>query len=354
MSRAQARSIEVESRPAIPGGTAPQVTRGDARLCSGRLSALTIDVEDYFQVSGFENVVLRESWPFFESRVERNTDRLLALLAEARVTATFFVLGWIAERYPMLVRRIQSAGHELACHSYAHRIVYQCTPEEFRADTRRAKRLLEDISGAAVIGYRAPSFSITRRSLWALEILAAEGFEYDSSVFPVFRDRYGIPGTPRHPYQVELGNSRSCRPSAALGRAHPGQNHLGCHNGESILEAPPSTVRVMGATLPMGGGGYLRLFPTWVFHRAIRWITETERWPAILYLHPWELDPDQPRIRSGSRVSRFRHYVNLDKTEEKLAGLIARLTFAPLQDVLGQLRDLPSTPLQALANRLSP
>ncbi len=345
------------------------------------VSALTIDVEDYFQVSGFEAVVAPTSWGNFESRVERNTDRLLQILEDAKITATFFMLGWTADRYPALVRRIQAAGHELACHSYAHRLVYQCNREEFREDTRRAKRLVEDLAGAAVIGYRAPSFSITRKSLWALEVVAEEGFLYDSSIFPILRDRYGIPTAPRYPFRVQIpagsrqmlaggrqGTAGSkqevavstppvacCQlpasssqpvsrelPAASSSEAQALYNSTDPSDSrDSIVEFPPSTLRLLGVNLPIGGGGYLRLFPQWAFHRAINQIVDREGKPAILYIHPWELDPTQPRFRNGSRLSRFRQYVNLEETEARLRTLLSLWRFSTLRDLLAQLPEIP-------------
>jgi len=333
---------------------------------NGIVSGLTVDVEDYFQVSGFEAVVPPASWEHFESRVEQNTDRLLDILADTKVVATFFILGWTAERFPQLVRRIQVAGHELASHSFAHRLVYSCSREEFREDTRRAKRAVEDISGQQVIGYRAPSFSITRNSLWALEILAEEGFQYDSSIFPIFRDRYGIPSAPRYPYRILLGDSRasdcslpaaSCQLPASSSPAATSDVTQELNNStdsmdsrdskdsrdsrNSMVEFPPSTLRFLGLNFPIGGGGYLRLFPQSVFYRAVYRIVEQDRRPAILYIHPWELDPDQPRFPDGSRLSRFRHYVNLEKTEAKLRTLLAQWRFAPLRELLTRLSDIP-------------
>jgi len=350
---------------------------------NGVVSALTVDVEDYFQVSGFEDVISRASWENFESRVEESTDRLLEILANACVSATFFMLGWTAERHPNLVRRIQAAGHELGCHSYAHRLVYKCTREEFREDTRRAKKLIEDLSGERVIGYRAPSFSITRRSLWALEILAEEGFEYDSSIYPILRDRYGIPSAPRYPYRILLGDSRASviesvesigllsgnaagsRPrekGAALSRG--GQLAAGSKDmaqqrnnstdskdsRDSIVEFPPSTIRLLGLSFPIGGGGYLRLFPQSLFNLAIRHIVERERRPAILYIHPWELDPEQPRLTNGSPLSRFRQYVNLHETENRLKSLLARWRFSCLRDLLVSRFELPVKTVAGLSS----
>jgi len=319
---------------------------------AGIVNALTIDLEDYFQVSGFEDVIPQASWKSFESRVERNTERLLEILADSNVMATFFVLGWVAERHPQLVRCVQAAGHELGCHSYAHRLVYKCTPADFREDTRRAKGVLENLSGQRVLGYRAPSFSVTRKSLWALRVLAEEGFEYDSSIFPIFRDRYGIPSAPRFPFRILLGNGQ-----AALNDLTPQtlnnstDSKDSTDSRDSIIEFPPSTIRWLGMTFPVAGGGYLRLFPESVFHRAIQRIVEGDGKPVILYLHPWELDPDQPRIRNGSWLSRFRHMVNLDKTEQKLTGLLGRWRFSSLFNVLKGVPNLPVIPLSHIANQ---
>jgi len=310
------------------------------------VSALTVDVEDYFQVSGFEAVVSPASWGSFESRVERNTDRLLDILADARVIATFFILGWTAERFPQLVRRIQAAGHELGSHSYAHRLVYLCSQREFREDTRRAKKVVEDISGEEVIGYRAPSFSITRKSLWALEILAEEGFHYDSSIFPIRRDRYGIPAAPRHPFQVILRNGQPTPGASEHKRANAVLS-------KAIVEVPPSTIPLFRMTLPIGGGGYFRLCPPLLFHRAIGRIVEGERRPTVLYIHPWELDPQQPRFRNGSWLSRFRHYLNLEKTEKRLKSLLARWQFTSVIDLLARLPEIPQLSLEEIPSRAS-
>jgi polysaccharide deacetylase family protein (PEP-CTERM system associated) len=276
-------------------------------------NALTVDVEDYFHVSAFAGDVPRHQWDMLESRVVRNTECLLDILGEAGVTGTFFVLGWVAERFPSLVRRIHSCGHEIASHSYAHELVYEQSPDEFRADLRRASRVIEDLTGTAVRGYRAPSFSVTNKSLWALDVLLEEGYTFDSSIYPVRHDRYGIPDFPRLPHRV-------VRPA---GR---------------ILELPASTVRRFGVNLPVGGGGYFRQFPYMWTSAGIRSINEQERQPAIFYLHPWELDPDQPRI-NGSALSRFRHYRNLDRTEGRLRRLLSDFRFSPIADVI---RTLPA------------
>lgn len=279
---------------------------------AGILNAMTVDVEDYFHVSAFADVVRPDSWDQYESRVAANTDRLLALFAAAGVRATFFVLGWVAERHPDLVRRIHAAGHEIASHSYRHQLVYDLTPDEFVADLRRAQRVLEDITGTAVRGYRAPSYSITRQSLWALDLLASEGYTFDSSIYPIRHDRYGIPDAERHPHRLAGGAG-------------------------ALWELPGSTVRHAGMNLPMGGGGYFRLLPYGWTRAGIRTLNETEGQPAIFYLHPWEIDPDQPRIRCGV-VSRLRHYRNLHDTETRLTRLLAEFRFGTVADVLDTRR----------------
>lgn len=272
------------------------------------INAMSIDVEDYFHVSAFEKTVRREDWPRFESRVEANTDRLLEIFDRAGVRATFFILGWVAERYPHLVRRIAAQQHEIACHSYAHQLVYDLSAEEFRADIRRAKDAIQAASGAAVLGYRAPSYSIVARSRWALDILAEEGYLYDASIFPIRHDRYGIPDAPRHVHAVECGN-------------------------RAIWEVPGSTVRLNGVNLPVAGGGYFRILPYAWTRWGIRRLNVVEQRPAIFYLHPWEIDPGQPRL-DGSIMSRARHYWNLDRTEERLQRLLQDFRFEPIVDAL--------------------
>jgi polysaccharide deacetylase family protein (PEP-CTERM system associated) len=275
---------------------------------SAILNAMTIDVEDYFQVSAFDAVVSREAWAGFPSRVVANTERLLAIFEDHGVTATFFVLGWVAERFPSLVSTIARAGHELASHGYAHRLVYDQTPDAFREDVRRAKAVIEDRSGQAVGGYRAPSYSITKQSLWALDVLVEEGYRYDASIFPIRHDRYGIPDAPRHPHAMT-------RPAGQL------------------TEAPPSTVRMGSMNFPVAGGGYFRLLPYGWTRWGIARINQHERKPAIFYLHPWEIDPAQPRLHAGA-MSRFRHYRNLDKTEARLNRLLVDFRFTTLAQVL--------------------
>ena len=272
------------------------------------VNAMSVDVEDYFQVSAFDAVVSRESWERYESRVCANTERLLALFGEAGVRSTFFVLGWVADRFPALVRQIADAGHEVASHGHGHRLVYDQTPAEFREDVRRSKATLESAAGVKVRGYRAPSYSVVKGSLWALDVLIEEGFTYDASIFPIHHDRYGIPDAPRHAHVVT-------RP------------------GGSIVEAPGSTIRLGGMNLPIAGGGYFRMLPYALTRWGIRRLNDLERCPAIFYLHPWEIDPGQPRIHAGS-VSKIRHYRNLHQTEPRLRALLRDFQFSTISDVV--------------------
>lgn len=272
------------------------------------VNALTFDVEDYYQVSAFEPVVRFEDWDLYESRVERNTTKILERLAEAGATATFFLLGWVAERHPRLVKAIQGAGHEIASHGYRHRLLYNMSREEFLEDTRRSKRILEDLSGVPVVGYRAASCSIIEETLWCLNVLQELGFQYDSSIFPVHHDRYGIPHHNRFPHRISGPD------------------------GNGMWEFPMSTVRLGKVNVPIAGGGYFRLLPYSFVRWGIRRINEKERQPAVIYLHPWELDPGQPRLR-GPWLSVFRHYVNLSKTECKFRRLLREFHFQPIQAI---------------------
>ena len=274
-------------------------------------NALTVDVEDYFQVSAFERDISRADWDNIPLRVENNTRRLLEMFDGCNIRATFFVLGWVAERKPELVREISERGHEVACHGFSHKLVYNQTPEEFRQETLRSKSLLEDIIQSPVYGYRAASYSITERSLWALDILCEAGFTYDSSIFPVHHDRYGLPGSPVHPYRI--------RTSA----------------GNEIREFPISTASMLGARLPVAGGGYFRIFPYWLTRYGLSQINRRKQ-PFIFYLHPWEIDTEQPRV-STSRMSRFRHYHNLGKCESRLQRLIEQFRFGAVSDVMNDL-----------------
>ncbi|MDD2272185.1 MAG: DUF3473 domain-containing protein [Desulfuromonadaceae bacterium] len=278
------------------------------------INALTIDVEDYFQVTAFERQIKPEEWGEYPLRVERNTLRILDMLDEFALKATFFVLGWVAERLPALVKEISRRGHEIACHGYGHQLVYRLSPQEFRQDISRAKSLLEDLCGERVHGYRAPSYSITTRSLWALDILVEEGFTYDSSIFPITHDIYGIPGGKRFPHEIST------------------------HAGK-IREFPISTfplkVGWWKSQLPICGGGYLRLFPVALVARAIQAINVTEKQPVIVYFHPWEIDPAQPRIRAGAK-SCFRHYLNLERMELKVRHLLDNFSFSSAREVLSR------------------
>jgi polysaccharide deacetylase family protein (PEP-CTERM system associated) len=268
------------------------------------LNAMTVDVEDYFHVSAFDGVVPRSQWASLESRVHRNTERVLGLLDDAGVTATFFVLGWVAERYRPLVRRIAARGHEIASHGYAHRLVYDQSPKAFREDVRRSKRLLEDIAAVRVDGFRAPSYSITPRSLWALDVLIEEGYRYDASIFPIHHDRYGIPVSAPHVYRIR-------------------------RDGGELIEVPASTLRVGSVNVPVGGGGYFRILPYAYTRWAMTRINQVERRPAVFYFHPWEIDPGQPRLHAGA-LSRFRHYRNLALTEARLERLLRDFRFGPM------------------------
>jgi polysaccharide deacetylase family protein (PEP-CTERM system associated) len=272
------------------------------------LNALTIDVEDYYMVSAFADRIRFADWGDHESRVERNTHKILALLNERDVKATFFVLGWVAERFPALIREIQSGGHEIASHGYNHRLIYHLSPQEFREDLKRSCGVLEGLTGASVLGYRAASYSIVQRSIWAIDILIEEGLVYDSSVFPVYHDRYGIPGAKRHPHVIT-------RP------------------GGSIIEFPPATMKIGRQVFPVAGGGYLRLLPISLTRHAIRRLNKKEKQIAVVYLHPWEIDPDQPRMQ-GSLRSRLRHYINLRSTLPKLGALLADFKFDSFRTIL--------------------
>ncbi len=284
-------------------------SRSQQAPSSDSADGLSVDVEDYYQVEAFADRITPEMWSSFPSRVASNTRRTLELLENMRVRGTFFVLGWIAERDPGMVREIVSAGHEVGCHSYCHRCVWRMTRNEFREDTRRAKFAIEDATGRKVVGYRAPTFSIVPNSLWAIEVLAQEGFLYDSSVFPVRHDLYGIPGAPRFPFQWV------------------------CRDGRTLFEIPPLTVRVLGHNLPTGGGGYLRILPMWYTRWAVRRVRLRDRRPLVVYFHPWELDPEQPRM-SGRWRSLFRHYFNLGRMEGRIRELLRLGRFVPLVDLL--------------------
>lgn len=272
------------------------------------LNALTIDVEDYYHVAAFESCVARDDWDSYESRVAANTRRLLDLLDARGVKATFFVLGWVAERHPALLREIDAGGHEIGCHSHWHRLVYQLSHAEFRRDLCHSREVIAQAVGRPVQLYRAPSFSITRQSWWALEILAEEGFTVDSSIVPARHDLYGVPDAPTTLHQINTP-------------------------GGTLWECPPAVLSLAGLRLPVGGGGYFRLFPLWWTTRWLRRINALGR-PFVFYLHPWEIDPDQPRFAHAPRRSRFRHYVGINTTRPKLEKLLDRFAFTSLGEVI--------------------
>ena len=295
------------------------------RLVSTMHNALTVDVEDYFQVAAFSRQIDPATWDRFSLRVETNTHRLLELFSDRGMCATFFVLGWVAERCPGLIQAIAECGHEVACHGYSHQLVYNQSPAVFHEETVRAKACLEDQIQRPVLGYRAASYSITQRSLWALDVLAELGFSYDSSIFPIRHDRYGIPGSPRWPY---------C---------------LTTPTGSTLIEFPPSTLSILGYRLPVAGGGYFRLYPYWLTRSALAHLNRWERQPFIFYVHPWEIDPEQPRLRAGW-LSRFRHYTNLTRCERRLRRLLRDFQFSTVRDTLEATPLLVRTAFCAVPN----
>ncbi len=336
------------------------------------VNVLSIDLEDYYMVSAFETVVKREDWSKYESRIERNTYRILEILSAAEppsqerpnrpdrpnrldgpdrpdrpkrpdrplttgIRATFFCLGWIAEKYPALIKEIDRQGHEVSSHGYDHRLIYDMSPEEFREDARRSKNVLEGITGKEVIGYRAPSCSITAKSLWAFRILAEEGYRYDSSIFPIHHDRYGIPAAPRFPFVInlvdgevpDLGRSSDLKYFTAY---KPSETF---EKGHRIIEFPLSTVKFFGFNAPVSGGGYMRLLPYALIRRGLERINDSEKHAFVIYIHPWELDPGQPRFENLSVLSKFRHYINLDSKAGKLRRLLSDFTLSSMKNVIG-------------------
>jgi len=271
-------------------------------------NALTVDVEEHFQVAAFERTIIRDSWDTAESRVEFSAGRVLDLFEAQGVRGTFFVLGWIAERHPGLVRRIVKDGHELASHGYDHTRVHNFTPEQFRADVVRTKAILEDIGGVQVRGYRAPSYSINAKNLWALDVLQETGHVYSSSIYPIRHDLYGMPDAPRFPFRF--------RP-------------------DGILEIPVTTVRMGGRNYPCGGGGYFRLLPYGAFRWMLARVNEQDRQSGLFYFHPWELDPGQPRVEGAPLKSRFRHYLNLDSMSARLERLLGDFSWGRMDEVFG-------------------
>ena len=268
-------------------------------------NALTIDVEDYFQVSAFAPHINRADWDSRECRVEHNIDRILKLLGEEQTKATFFTLGWVAERYPQMVRRIVSEGHELASHGYGHQRASDLTESEFFHDVSHAKALLEDIGGQAVQGYRAPSFSIGTGNLWALDTLLRAGYRYSSSIYPVKHDHYGMPDAPRFAHQIRDG----------------------------LMEVPPTTLRLFNRNLPSSGGGYFRLLPYALSRWMLQQVNQRDAESAIFYFHPWEIDPGQPRVSGIDMKTRFRHYVNIGRTEQRLARLLKDFRWGRMDDI---------------------
>lgn len=268
--------------------------------------AMTCDVEDYFQVSAFDGIVPRDRWTDVECRIPRNIDKALQLFAENDTKATFFTLGWVAEHHPEVVRRIVSEGHELASHGMAHFRVWSQSPQEFRQDAGASLKLLEDVGGVPVRGYRAASWSVDARTPWAHEILSEVGYKYSSSVYPISHDHYGVPDAPRCPHQVD---------------------------GSPITEVPPSTARIFGRNFPVGGGGYFRLFPLMLSRYFINRHEVTASYPYVFYFHPWELDPDQPRFKNAPRKARFRHYLNLERFEGRLRNILRTYRWGRMDEI---------------------
>lgn len=276
----------------------------------GLPNAMSVDVEDYFQVSAFDDAISRNDWDSMPARLPRNIDRILQIFADRDTKATFFTLGWVCRKWPELIRRIADEKHEIASHGDDHRRVWTKSPRQAFEDFASTRKLLEDTSGTRVTGYRAPSFSIGPGNSWAHELLQEAGYLYSSSIFPISHDHYGFPGAPRFPFRLRSGG---------------------------LLEVPLSSFRKFGRNLPCAGGGYFRLFPYWYTARAIRGINEAEQMPSIFYFHPWEIDPEQPRVDGISRVSRFRHYVNLDRFEQRLCRALDEFQWSRMDDVF--LRD---------------
>jgi polysaccharide deacetylase family protein (PEP-CTERM system associated) len=281
------------------------------------LNAMTVDVEDYFHVAALAQSIDRAKWGEMEYRAEASTRRLLDLFEQSNIRATFFVLGWVAKRSPDLVREIARRGHEVASHGMSHKLVFNQTPEEFSSETYESKALLEDLIGAPVLGYRASTYSITNRSLWALDILHEAGFAYDSSIFPIRHDVYGIPDAPQIPSRIPTPK------------------------GASMVEFPMSTAPMFGTRIPVSGGGYFRILPYWLTRRGLMKLNIELARPFIFYLHPWEVDPEQPRIRTSWK-SRLRHYTNLDRCEARLRRLVGEFRFGRVRDVLTNAALLPA------------
>jgi polysaccharide deacetylase family protein (PEP-CTERM system associated) len=277
-------------------------------------NAISVDVEDYYQVEAFSSVINRASWKDYPTRVASNNEKILALFDDLGVKGTFFILGCVAEKDSGIVREIHQQGHEVACHGYSHQMILKQDRKTFTEETVKAKALLEDISGEKVVGYRAATYSITKKNLWALEVLIDAGFEYDSSIFPIKHDRYGIPDFSREPCELGVGK-------------------------KSIKEFPISTIRLFGMNLPVAGGGYFRLYPYMLSKWGLSKVNK-EGLPFVFYLHPWEVDPGQPKIDGISAMTRFRHYVNIEKTESKLRSLLRDFSLGRIDKLL-ETRSLP-------------
>jgi len=275
---------------------------------------MTVDVEDYYHVAAFEKVIAPKTWDQWPSRVVSNTNRILALFQQANIKATFFILGWVAERHPTLIKEIKAQGHEIASHGYSHQLIYNQTEQVFREETAKSKKILEDLIQTPITGYRAASYSITHQSLWALDALAELGFTWDSSIFPVHHDRYGIPSSPRSPYIIKT------------------------NTGQQLTEFPLTTANIFGQSIPAAGGGYFRQYPyslsRWLFNRASQNQTQAQ----IFYLHPWEVDPAQPKVEGLSWLSRFRHYTNLDRCLPRLRRMVNDFSFGTVSQSLNSVQ----------------
>ncbi len=290
--------------------------------------AMTVDVEDYYHVAAFAKVINPSEWDKWPSRVEANTEKLLQLFAERNLKITFFILGWVAERHPQLIQKIHQQGHEIASHGYSHQLIYKQDPAVFRAETAKSKQILESIIQSPITGYRAASYSITRKSLWALDILAELGFTWDSSIFPTRHDNYGIPGSPEEPYKIITSS------------------------GAELLEFPLTTAKVLGQAVPAAGGGYFRQYPyalsRWLFNRASHNQTKAQ----IFYLHPWEIDPDQPRVPNAGWFSNFRHYTNLSRCLPRLERMLGDFPFGTMSQSLGNIGEVQSLQISDLAAKM--
>lgn len=282
-------------------------------------NALTVDIEDYFQVSAFEKVIDRSDWETLPCRVEQNTDKVMQIFADHDAKGTFFILGWVAKRYPQLIKRIAEQGHEIASHGWDHVRIIHMTPEQFKSDVTKTKALLEDLSGTQVKGYRAPSYSIGSSNLWALDILQETGHKYSSSIYPIHHDLYGMPQAPRFAF-------------------YP--------NELDIIEVPVTTTKVLGKNFPCGGGGYFRLLPYLWSKRAINKVNKVDGEASIFYFHPWEIDPNQPRQANTSLKTRFRHYTNLAKMEQRLRRLLQDFSWDRMDNIFLQGKSLPRTQLR--------